>query len=104
MRAQCFVAAAAFLLGVATPFAFPRAGQPELVPICPAPELALLAAREGPGLPEDCHVVVVRRVDTRAGAVCELDFSRNLHGLPGAVATLMRVPMRWWVACGYLRL
>jgi len=43
-------------------------------------------------------------VDTRAGAVCELDFSRNLHGLPGAVATLMRVPMRWWVACGYLRL
>lgn len=97
MRVHHLAAAAAILLGAAVPLAFPRAGQPEVLPVCATQETALRAARGGT-LPRGCHVILVTQVETEAGPVCQLDFSPNLRGLPGAIATMMRVPVRWWIA------
>lgn len=104
MRLNLVVAAGAFLLGAAAPLAVPHAGQPEVLPVCPTQQTALLAAQGGSVLPDGCHVVIVTHKETLDGPVCQLDFSPNLKGLPGAIARMMRVPVRWWIACAYLRI
>lgn len=104
MRSFHTLAFAMLLSWAVTPFTAARAQQADRISVCASPAAALQAAQTGAAaMPDGCHIVLVRRVDTPAGPVCQVDFSPNVRGFPGALVASM-VPMQWWIACSYLRM
>jgi hypothetical protein len=84
--------------------AHPAHAQTREVPVCSDREEAqmlLQYATPAARLPEGCRLATVRRLDSPAGALCQIDIGTD-QGIAGAVTDAVATT-EWWTACANLR-
>jgi hypothetical protein len=95
---------ATLLATLAAPALAPSAlAQTAEVAFCATRDDAQLLAQAGPGaaMPQGCRTATVRRIDTPAGALCQIDIG-NGGGIAGAVRDAVATT-EWWLPCADLR-